>query len=59
MGELTSNDMTRIAAEAVVSDRTVRRYLAGEPVTDNTRTRIRQAMATLGLEDPNEARDES
>jgi DNA-binding LacI/PurR family transcriptional regulator len=47
--------MVRIAAEAVLSTQTVRRYLRGDNVTDNTKTRIRQALATLGFKDPNEA----
>lgn len=47
----SSNDVVRIAAHAVLSTRTVRRYLQGESVNDNSKTRIRQALKALGFKD--------
>lgn len=49
MTTLSGPEITRIAAEAVVDTRTVRRMLAGATVSDSSRLRIAQAMARLGL----------
>jgi len=55
----SSHDVVRVAAKAVVSPQTVRRYLSGDAVNDNSKTRIREALATLGFRDPNEVSDDA
>jgi hypothetical protein len=39
----------RLAVEAVVDDRTARRYLAGAPVRSTSLARLERAMAELGF----------
>lgn len=46
---LPKPDLLRIAAEALVSHRTVCRWVAGQNVHENTQARIMQAINKLGI----------
>ncbi len=46
---LNTHDRARVAVSAVVSTRSVERYLAGVALRDNTRVRIEKALRSLGL----------
>jgi hypothetical protein len=48
-GQLSGRDRARVAVAAFCSDRTVKRYLDGETVSDSTRLRIVGALRKLGL----------
>lgn len=47
---LTPHEARRIAVEACVCERTVRRYFCGLPVRSTCLARIDAALTTLGLE---------
>lgn len=48
-GQLTGLDRTLIAAHALCSERTVKRYLEGKMVSTSTRMRIEAALVARGL----------
>jgi hypothetical protein len=50
--EPTPHEARRIAAEACVCTRTVRRFFAGQLVRSTCRARIQEALAKLGIPDP-------
>ena len=47
---LTPHEARRIAVEACVCERTVRRFVAGLPIRSTCRARIAGALKALGLE---------
>jgi hypothetical protein len=49
---VTRRDRLRICGESLCAEGTVRRYLAGESVTESTRLRIAEAAARLGITIP-------
>jgi hypothetical protein len=49
---ITAHDLRRLAAEAVCSDRTARRWYQGLRVTQTSEIRLRRAAETLGLPIP-------
>jgi hypothetical protein len=54
-----SVDLLRVACTAVLDRRTVRRYLAGLPVTNSSAARNERALRELGLEVARPAAPES
>lgn len=48
-GQLSGLQRSRVAVQALVSERTVKRYLDGDPVSESTRERIEAALRNLGL----------
>lgn len=48
-GQLSGRDRSRVAVQAFASERTVKRYLDGEKVSESTRLRIEGALRKLGL----------
>ncbi len=48
-GRLSGLQRSRVAVQAFVSERTVKRYVDGAPVSESTRERIEAALVKLGL----------
>ncbi len=48
--DLNPHDRRRVAVAAFADDRTVARYLRGEPVRPSLAARIRDALRRLGLD---------
>jgi len=46
---MNEQEIRRVSAEAMIDARTIRRYLAREPIKDASRFRIEQAMERLGI----------
>lgn len=51
---LSSHDRTRLAAEAIMCERTVRRIYGGKGGTEYSRIRVAAAARKLGLPEPPE-----
>lgn len=51
---LSSHDRTRLAAEAIMCERTVRRIYGGKGGTEYSRLRVAAAARKLGLPEPPE-----
>lgn len=48
--QLTPHDVRRIAVAALMTPRTVKRWIDGSPVRELTRVRIERAVRELGID---------